>query len=207
MAARSPSTRFTARCPTELYRGPFYRGQVLDQLMVHNVIPFSSAVVRRMCLQAIGGFDEGLRVAEDYDLWLRPAMNYAFDYVNDVLLDYRVGIDQIGSRVTDQCTPAVAVTRRFVERFYGGRYPRPGVVRKGNASNMRLTATYSLAAAGTSAHFGPMPCRWRIYFRPARYLAVLRDLVPNRCVAALRNLLPSPSERGAGGEGKSSPPT
>ncbi|OHB73454.1 MAG: hypothetical protein A2V70_06785, partial [Planctomycetes bacterium RBG_13_63_9] len=84
---------------TGLSRGEtrgLYRGNVLDRLLVDNVVPFSSTLVRREYLLDVGMFDESVRVADDYDLWLRMARKYEFDYVDEVFLEYRLGIDSIG---------------------------------------------------------------------------------------------------------------
>jgi glycosyltransferase involved in cell wall biosynthesis len=177
-----------------------HRGMVLDRLLVQNFIPFSSSVVRRACLASVGGFDESLRVAEDYDLWLRLAIDHAFEYVDDVLVDYRVGIDQIGSRYVDQLTPSVAVTRHFVQRFYGGRYPRPDVIRQGMAAKYAAHGDMLLSqgrhARALRAH--ALALAWDPW-RPARYAALLRDLVPNRCAACCRSIAGGPADpQGAG---------
>jgi hypothetical protein len=43
-----------------------------------NRIPTSTVIARREALQRAGGFNPGLRVAEDYDLWLRIAADVPF---------------------------------------------------------------------------------------------------------------------------------
>ncbi|MCU1504397.1 MAG: hypothetical protein JWM12_3751 [Ilumatobacteraceae bacterium] len=46
-------------------------------------------LLRRAELQRLGGFDPLLRVAQDYDLWLRISARAPIVYVPDVVLDYR----------------------------------------------------------------------------------------------------------------------
>jgi glycosyltransferase involved in cell wall biosynthesis len=54
--------------PTE---GPAARPELLlRQLLVQNFV-FVSTTIRRSILESVGGFDERLRRAEDYELWLR----------------------------------------------------------------------------------------------------------------------------------------
>ncbi|HYL81892.1 MAG TPA: glycosyltransferase, partial [Candidatus Acidoferrum sp.] len=65
--ARPPLARqFDGNCYTDLFFG--------------NRIVTSSVMVKRHCLEAVGGFDETIRAAsvEDYDLWLRLARRYEF---------------------------------------------------------------------------------------------------------------------------------
>jgi len=68
-----------------------YRGPVLDQIFINNFVCFSSAIVKRQCFEEVGKFDESLPMAIDYDLWLRIAVHYHFDYVNEPLVKYRLG--------------------------------------------------------------------------------------------------------------------
>jgi glycosyltransferase involved in cell wall biosynthesis len=67
---------------------PTVRGQVSTRLLHANLIAGSASavLVRRSCLQDVGFFDDQLVCAEDWDLWLRLAQHYAFDYVHDVLV-------------------------------------------------------------------------------------------------------------------------
>jgi glycosyltransferase involved in cell wall biosynthesis len=48
--------------------------QIWPGLICTNVLPQSAVVIRREALQDVGGYDERLRFAEDYDLWLRIAL-------------------------------------------------------------------------------------------------------------------------------------
>ena len=43
--------------------------------------------------RGIGGFDESIGLAIDYDLWLRIAMNYRFDYVDAPLVKQHMPAD------------------------------------------------------------------------------------------------------------------
>jgi glycosyltransferase involved in cell wall biosynthesis len=47
-------------------------------LLNKNIVPQMGVVVRREVLLAVGGYDERMRYAEDYDLWLRLARRYRF---------------------------------------------------------------------------------------------------------------------------------
>jgi glycosyltransferase involved in cell wall biosynthesis len=66
-------------------------GQLKDVLLRRNVIMSpGQALVRARDLAAIGGFDEAIRGADDWDLWLRLADRGAYDYVDRCALHYRV---------------------------------------------------------------------------------------------------------------------
>jgi GT2 family glycosyltransferase len=63
-------------------------GQVLPELLRSNCISgsASSAMVRRDALAAVGGFDESLRSAEDWDMWLRISAAYPVACVPEPLV-------------------------------------------------------------------------------------------------------------------------
>lgn len=67
---------------------PTVRGDVSQRLLHANLIAGSASavLVRRSCLEHVGTFDERLVCAEDWDLWLRIAAHYSFDYVEEELV-------------------------------------------------------------------------------------------------------------------------
>jgi len=66
------------------------RGHLLSSLLTENCVTPSSALVRRECLEKVGTFDENLSASEDWDLWLRIAPFYSFDFIDLPLTFYRV---------------------------------------------------------------------------------------------------------------------
>ena len=60
---------------TEIEEAPFptnvHSGWLFDQLLTQNSIPLPSVLVRSQVLRAVGGFEEGLRTAEDTNLYLK----------------------------------------------------------------------------------------------------------------------------------------
>lgn len=67
------------------------RGNCFDSLLIGNKILASASgvLIKRNTFQEVGFFDETLRMAEDWDMWLRIAQNNAIDYVDDVLVSIR----------------------------------------------------------------------------------------------------------------------
>lgn len=74
---------------------PPARGRVLTALFFGNFILNSSVVVRKDALLDAGGLNPLHRVHEGVDLWLRIAEQHDFDYVDQVLVRYRVRPDSI----------------------------------------------------------------------------------------------------------------
>ena len=68
------------------------RGRILDALLSDNVVPLSSAMVRRECFEKTGTFNESRKSCQDFDLWTRMSVDgVEFDYVDQPLMMYRVG--------------------------------------------------------------------------------------------------------------------
>lgn len=68
------------------------RGDVFHQLLFNNSIAGSSSsvLVRRECIKKVGSFDESLPSCEDWDLWLRIARFFPFDYIAKPLVKIRI---------------------------------------------------------------------------------------------------------------------
>jgi glycosyltransferase involved in cell wall biosynthesis len=71
---------------------PTLRGEVFAELLGGNLISGSGSavVVRRSLLEQVGGFDESLTFAEDWDLWLRLAELCEVDFVPEPLVAIRL---------------------------------------------------------------------------------------------------------------------
>lgn len=66
------------------------RGRAFEALLDENFIPFATVLADRAAILEAGGFDPTLRIAADYDLWLRLARLHAIDYDAEPLASYRI---------------------------------------------------------------------------------------------------------------------
>ena len=70
---------------------PSLRGNIFPDILKKNYVGSCSAVlIRKECIDRIGLFDENLPAGQDFDLWIRLAKNYQFDYVNEPLVIHRI---------------------------------------------------------------------------------------------------------------------
>ncbi len=92
------------------------RGDVFNALLRANPVCFSSAVVRRGAFDHLGMFDPSLSLAVDYDLWLRLAAHYQFDYVDEPLVRYRTGHGNLSSRLAERVETVFHILRRTLGR-------------------------------------------------------------------------------------------
>jgi glycosyltransferase involved in cell wall biosynthesis len=74
-----------------------YSGNIYKRLLIDNFVSMNTAMVRKNCFDELGGMDESIRVADDYDLWLRFSTRYNFKYEPVYFSQYRVMENQISS--------------------------------------------------------------------------------------------------------------
>lgn len=108
--------------PLDVPELPPARGQVLEALLLENFVCFSSTLVRREVLAEVGLFDEGLDFPIDYELWLRIALQYPFDYVDRPLVKYRLAPGSMSQRIdrAERRRQIDLAMSRFLDR-HGGR--------------------------------------------------------------------------------------
>ncbi len=58
------------------------------KLLERNFIPASTVLVKKKVVERLGGFDESLHFAEDYDLWLRISKRYSICGIDEPLVFY-----------------------------------------------------------------------------------------------------------------------
>jgi len=102
--------------PMPYRQPPLHRGDVMAAMYRDNFVCFSSAVVRRHVFEHLGRFDPISDLAIDYDLWLRVAAHYRFDYVDEPLVEYRCGHGNLSKRVGERLKSALLMMRRFLRR-------------------------------------------------------------------------------------------
>jgi glycosyltransferase involved in cell wall biosynthesis len=116
----------------------FHRGWVLPSLFGNNFVCFSSAVIRRAALDDVGLLDMRCALSEDYDLLLRVAQRYRFDYVDEPLVVYR-NRDRAG-REERNLLIILEIMRRFLDERGGRAMIDRGTVRRARAEMYTLLA-------------------------------------------------------------------
>ena len=68
-----------------------YSGYIFDRCLSHCIIAPSASLVHCSIFEKVNLFDENLEVCEDYDLWLRIAINYEIGLVEEKLITKYAG--------------------------------------------------------------------------------------------------------------------
>ena len=95
---------------------------------------FSSVVVRREVFSHVGRFDPLWDLSIDYDLWLRVARFYQFDFVDEALVRYRTGHGNLSKKLRDRVDTAMSIMHRAETRYGAGADIAPEVIADGYAS-------------------------------------------------------------------------
>jgi glycosyltransferase involved in cell wall biosynthesis len=109
-------------------------GDVYERLLVSNFLENgSNPLIDKESLVELGGFDESLKAAQDWDMWLRLAAKYSFICVPAVQILYRVSASSLSSNLARQEQACLQV----LERAY---YAKPLVSK--NIWNLSLANLY-----------------------------------------------------------------
>jgi len=76
---------------------PIVRQDVLVALLRGCITTTSTATIRRDCLDEVGGFDENMPAAQEWDLWIRLAKRFHFEYVARPLTRLTIHGDQLSA--------------------------------------------------------------------------------------------------------------
>lgn len=121
----------------------FYSGKVLSHLLRKNFIPTSTVIVRAAALKKAGCFFEDpvhQAIAEDYDLWLRLAVDGEYAYTPAMLVRYRCHDKQTSRNRS--------ATYRAVAYMFGRLYRNPLFTTYRHlllAQRLRYTVKYYIA--------------------------------------------------------------
>ncbi len=98
-------------------------GWVLPEVLRNPALAPASAMFRRSVLEAVGGFDEGLRTAEDLDFHLKVALRFPIAVIDEPLTRAMRGHQGL-SALSRTTRDYVAVVERFVQANAGAIAPR-----------------------------------------------------------------------------------
>jgi glycosyltransferase involved in cell wall biosynthesis len=86
-------------------------------ILVENLIGSPSLVlVRRRCLETVGVFKEGMRLAQDWDLWIRMAMHCPVGVVDAPLIHYRRHSASVSARsILERYVSNRGMQRRYIK--------------------------------------------------------------------------------------------
>jgi len=88
-------------------------GQIHRKDLYKNFFSTPSVIVRAKCFQEVGCFDETIRYAEDWDMWLRILKHYECKIINEPLVSVRVNGVSITTEFSEE---NIDYWRRVIEK-------------------------------------------------------------------------------------------
>jgi len=119
-------------------------GDLRSSLLRRNVLLHSSVMMRAERFAEVGGYDESLEQMEDYDLWLRMAVQGEVHILSDALVDYRVHAGQMSR--------GAKPFGRYISRVLQGRRSLGTHLQEGSMKQVAWDAAWLVA-------------QWLRYFR------------------------------------------
>jgi hypothetical protein len=99
-------------------RVPTKRGDLSRELRRSNILGTPSTVmIRRECLERVGLFDGNIAFGVDYDLWIRVAQEYRFDFVPDIVARYKVHEGQMTNDALVRAQGHADLLRKYGSRL------------------------------------------------------------------------------------------
>ena len=93
-----------------------YSGDIFRHCLSLCIVSLSSAMLRTGLFDQIGNFDESLPACEDYDLWLRIAMEYTFHLIEEPLIIKHGGhADQLSQKYWGMDRFRVAALKKLLD--------------------------------------------------------------------------------------------
>jgi glycosyltransferase involved in cell wall biosynthesis len=133
-----------------------YSGRITGKLLADNFVTFNTTLTPRRLIEQVGGFDERLRMAIDYDLWLRISVTHEFLYLPEPLVRYRIWGGQMSHRTEER----MASFFQLLENFLAAH---PGQVTRGELR--RAWAHSFTTRGGYRASVGRRAEAWADYRR------------------------------------------
>lgn len=91
---------------------PSLRGQLYKRALLGTMLGSESVLIKRECFDHVGFFDENLSSCQDWDMWLRIAQYYEFDYVDEILC--RINVH--GNQISNDYAKLIPGRTRMVEK-------------------------------------------------------------------------------------------
>ena len=107
-----------ANC-NELYtRIATMRGNIFQHLLRYeDTVTTSSVLLRKICFEKVGLFDESIAYCSDYDMWLRISKEFDFECIQTPLVKYGIHKNNLGSNYSLQIKGREAVLRKYHQYF------------------------------------------------------------------------------------------
>jgi glycosyltransferase involved in cell wall biosynthesis len=93
------------------------RGDISKALLRRNFLTTSTVLLRTICFQKVGLFDETIPVGEDYDMWIRISQKYCFEYIELPLVRYSIHQNSLSRNLGAAISGYEALLQKYGQLF------------------------------------------------------------------------------------------
>jgi len=181
------------------YLPPRFKNQndFIKNLLIRNVVnPTSSVLIKKECIEKVGLFDTSLKVAEDWDMWIRIAHKYKFGTVESPCVTYREHSQNISRDVRKMILYSTEVIFKNLSLF-ADIFPKKElqIIKKKALSSLYLSAAQGvrddtnrrkemLRYLTKSIFFYPL----KTFVRDDKYTLLFKAIFPPTLYNALKKL-------------------
>lgn len=119
----------------------WFPGEAFRSMLYEDFTCNITVMVRRVCFDRAGLFDESLPITEDWDMWLRVAQHYRFAFLDQVVARYRYHRGNITSMSSKYLTELFECRRRVLDKVFAQTNLTPALLQ------MKPIAYFNLYAA------------------------------------------------------------
>jgi len=138
------------------YNIPKKRGWIYEDLLAENCVGTTSTVlIKKKCFEKSGLFDESLPGCQDWEMWIRIAKEYQFNFIKDPLIRYHIHNNRITMDLENKIKAKTIVINKFSEEFVlrqkiysqhcftrGNLYCKIGNIKKGREEFLKAIKLY-----------------------------------------------------------------
>lgn len=133
-----PSSSLTTNCHELTQKEPARSGWIYTQLLMGQLVGMNTAMIRREVFEQLGGFDESMRIGEDYLFWLKVSRAFEMHALAGTIALYRIHASSAMERLEDPNHLAIML-KSAVARW--GLSSPDGTYLDQDEFNTRLAAT------------------------------------------------------------------
>lgn len=86
----APSSLLTTNCHSLMEMDPSRSGWIYTRLLMGQLVGMNTAMIRREVFEELGGFDESMRIGEDYLFWLKVSRSFEMHALAGTVALYRI---------------------------------------------------------------------------------------------------------------------
>jgi len=97
---------------------PSKRGWIFEDILTENCVGTTSTVlIKSRCFEKAGLFNENLPSCQDWEMWIRIAKEYQFDFIEDPLVRYYIHKSRISTDLKAKINGIMIIINEFSGEF------------------------------------------------------------------------------------------